>query len=80
MREDGGPAPWGRDFASTSAGRWLSAHAWEFGFVLSYPPGSSDVTCYQAEPWHIRFVGRESATSIHASGLTLREWLWQHGG
>ena len=48
------------------------------GFVVSYPTGASDATCYDAEPWHVRWVGRDRAAAVQASGLTLREWLWGH--
>ena len=54
----------------------MKAHAWEYGFVMSYPKGKIDVTCYDFEPWHFRYVGRELAAQIHASGLTPREYLW----
>jgi D-alanyl-D-alanine carboxypeptidase len=64
--------PWG----STPAGKWMKAHAWEYGFVTSYPKGTSALTCYEDEPWHFRYVGRELAALIHASGLTPREYLW----
>ena len=57
---------------------WLSAHAWRFGFVLSYPPGRSPTwTCYKPEPWHYRYFGPERAAAIRSSGLSPREWLWQ---
>ncbi|MGC3981097.1 MAG: M15 family metallopeptidase [Steroidobacteraceae bacterium] len=38
------------EFATTSAYAWLSEHAHEFGFVLSYPAGNQQG--YQYEPWH----------------------------
>ena len=42
-----GGAPWaGYDWATADAGRWLLRHAWQYGFVLSYPRGARDVTCY----------------------------------
>jgi hypothetical protein len=44
--------------------------------VLSYPKESTARTCYASEPWHFRYVGRELAANIQASGLTLREYLW----
>ena len=28
------------------------------------------------EPWHYRYVGRDRAIWVRASGLTLREFLW----
>jgi zinc D-Ala-D-Ala carboxypeptidase len=58
---------------------WLAANAWRHGFVVSYPPDRSPAfTCYKPEPWHVRYVGRETARAVHDSGLSLREWLWQH--
>jgi D-alanyl-D-alanine carboxypeptidase len=58
---------------------WLVAFAWTFGFVMSYPAGSSpDVTCYALETWHYRYYGRDRAAAIHISGLTTREWLWAY--
>ena len=59
---------------------WLAANAWRHGFVVSYPPERSPTfTCYKPEPWHVRYVGGETARAVHNSGLSLREWLWLHG-
>jgi D-alanyl-D-alanine carboxypeptidase len=66
------------DFASTPQGTWIAAHAYEFGFVLSYPPDSKDRTCYDYEPWHLRYLGRDRAALIHDAGVTPREWLLTH--
>jgi D-alanyl-D-alanine carboxypeptidase len=66
------------DWGQTAAGDWLSRNGWKYGFVLSYPDGETDVTCYIYEPWHYRYVGRQMAADFHASGLTLREYLWQN--
>ena len=62
-------------FGRTPEGRWLAERAHEFGFVLSYPEGREQVTGYAYEPWHLRWVGRETAAAAHASGLTLTEFL-----
>ncbi len=61
--------------AETAEGRWMAEHAWEYGFVMSYPAGSQAVTCFSYEPWHYRWIGREAAAAHRASGLTLREYL-----
>jgi LAS superfamily LD-carboxypeptidase LdcB len=72
---DGQAAPWEySDFATTPTGSWLASHAAEYGFVMSLGKGKSDVTCYDYEPWHYRWVGRELASSIIATGLALREY------
>lgn len=62
-------------FADTPAGRWLANHAHEYGFIIRYPEGKEDITGYQYEPWHIRYLGVELATKVHQSGLCLEEYL-----
>jgi LAS superfamily LD-carboxypeptidase LdcB len=72
---DGIAAPWEySDWAATPTGGWLARHAAEHGFVMTYPPGKSAVTCYDYEPWHYRWVGRDLAARVVASGVTLREF------
>lgn len=72
---DGSAAPWEyADWATTPTGGWLAQHAREFGFVMSYPAGRSPVTCYDYEPWHYRWVGRDVALRVTSSGRTLREF------
>ncbi|HET7181958.1 MAG TPA: D-alanyl-D-alanine carboxypeptidase family protein, partial [Candidatus Limnocylindrales bacterium] len=61
---------------ATATGKWLAKHGWEFGWLMSYPKGKTDVTCYRYEPWHYRYLGRDLAKKIHDSGLTIREYLW----
>jgi D-alanyl-D-alanine carboxypeptidase len=76
----GGIAPWRyADWATSTEGAWLAANAWRFGWLMSYPKGSSAVSCYSYEPWHYRYVGRSTAAAVHAAGLTLRQWLWSQG-
>ncbi len=66
------------DWADSPAGAWLKANAWRYGFLMSYPDGYQEETCYQYEPWHYRYVGREMAADVRATGLTLREYLWKN--
>ncbi len=62
-------------FETYEAFTWLSQNAYRFGFILRYPKDKTEITGYQYEPWHYRFVGREAATDIYFSGLTLEEYL-----
>ena len=64
-------------FEQTAAGKWLAAHAHEYGFILRYPKGKESITGYQYEPWHFRYVGRELAGALHQSGLTMEE-AWSY--
>ncbi len=76
LRSLTGPEAWDLDdWATTPEGAWAAENAWRYGFVMSYPPGEEGVTCYMYEPWHYRYVGRAVAADVHASGLTLREYL-----
>jgi D-alanyl-D-alanine carboxypeptidase len=73
----GGIPPWEyRDWAATATGGWVADNAWRYGFVMSYPYGAGDVSCYDYEPWHYRYVGQELAAAIHASGAVPREAIW----
>jgi D-alanyl-D-alanine carboxypeptidase len=74
----GGGSPWTHAFVHSRHGQWLAVNAWRFGWIQSYPPGAETRTCYGAEAWHYRFVGRDVAAEVHASGMTLRAWLWLH--
>ncbi|MGN0562428.1 MAG: M15 family metallopeptidase [Candidatus Fimenecus sp.] len=63
------------DFISTKEFSWLTAHAYEYGFILRYPENKTDITGVMYEPWHWRFVGKEAAAAMHQSGQCLEEYL-----
>jgi zinc D-Ala-D-Ala carboxypeptidase len=51
-------------FENTDAFRWLTRHAQEFGFELSFYKNNPQGVSY--EPWHWRYVGSPKATAIFA--------------
>ncbi len=55
---------------------WLDENAWKYGFILRYPDGKTEVTGINYEPWHYRYVGKETAEEIHSRGITLEEY-WE---
>ena len=61
--------------AKTATQKWLMEHSWEYGWILRYPDGKSEITGIIYEPWHYRYVGREVAAEIHELGLCLEEYL-----
>lgn len=80
FRTVGGASPWHyADWATTTEGAWLADNGWRFGWVMSYPRGTTAVSCYRYEPWHYRYLGRDAAAAIHAAQVTPREWLWTQG-
>ena len=60
-------------FADTPQGEWLAANSWQYGFILRYPNGYTDVTGYQFEPWHYRYIGVAASTEYHREGATTLE-------
>jgi D-alanyl-D-alanine carboxypeptidase len=50
------------EFAKTDAFRWLTLHAQEYGFELSFPENNPQGVSYQ--PWHWRFVASPEAQTI----------------
>lgn len=53
-----------QDFQQTKAFRWLTQHAEEFGFEMSFPLNNAQGVSY--EPWHWRFVGSSQARAVFA--------------
>ncbi len=54
---------------------WLMEHCWDYGFILRYPNGTTEITGIIYEPWHYRYVGEPFAQEIRRMGLTLEEYL-----
>ena len=50
----------------------------EFGFILRYPKGKENITGYNYEPWHIRYVGFEDANIIYKNCQTLEEYVFEN--
>lgn len=44
-----------------------------FGFILRYPKGKENITGYNYEPWHIRYIGDDAAMEI--GDKVLEEYL-----
>ncbi len=62
-------------FSETPEAAWLAQHCAEYGFIIRFPEGKENITGYQYEPWHIRYVGKETAKEIQKYNLTLEEYL-----
>lgn len=62
-------------FADYPEGEWINEHCSEYGFIIRYPKGKTDITGYDYEPWHLRYVGTEAAAEITEQGITLEEYL-----
>lgn len=63
------------EFGQAIEGKWIKENAHKFGFIIRYPKESVDITGYSYEPWHIRYVGKETAKEIFEKNITLEEYL-----
>ena len=63
------------EFTNTAAAKWLEQHCWEYGFILRYPKGKEDITGYQYESWHFRYVGSPTVAQEIRKVGTLEEYL-----
>lgn len=63
------------DFENTTAFSWLEENAAKYGFIMRYPKDKVDITKYEYEPWHYRYVGKEHAAKINAGSFTLEEYI-----
>lgn len=63
------------EFKDTDEGKWVAENCHKYGFIIRYPEDKESVTGYMYEPWHIRYLGRETATAVYESGLCLEEYL-----
>ena len=62
-------------FANTDEGKWVADNCYKYGFIIRYPKGKENITGFIYEPWHIRYLGEDTAKSVYDSGLTLEEYL-----
>ena len=60
---------------NTKTQQWLMAHSWEYGWILRYPNGKTELTGIIYEPWHYRYVGKELAAELHELDMCLEEYL-----
>ncbi len=63
------------NYGNTAAGKWLANNAHKYGFIIRYPKGKTHITGYKYEPWHIRYIGTNHATTIYNKQITLEEYL-----
>lgn len=62
-------------FENTPEGRWLKQNAYKYGFHLRYQKDKEEITGYQFEPWHFRYVGNELAKKLYDTNQTMEEFF-----
>ena len=62
------------DFDKTKEFEWLRDNSYKYGFILRYPKDKENITGYDYESWHYRYVGKQAAKIIHDENITFEEY------
>lgn len=54
--------------------KWMQNNSYKYGFIIRYAKGTTPITGYIEEPWHLRYVGIDVATDIHEKNITFDEY------
>jgi len=64
------------EFENTDAFKWLFNNCYKYGFILRYQKGKEDITGYNYEPWHFRYIGDvDIAKDIMERGICFEEFI-----
>ncbi|MBP9988534.1 MAG: M15 family metallopeptidase [Ruminococcus sp.] len=64
-----------QSFENTKEGQWLAKNCYKYGFIIRFPKGKENETGYMYEPWHVRYLGVDTATKVYNSGKSLERYL-----
>ena len=53
---------------------WMKENCYKYGFILRYDINKEDITGYQYEPWHYRYVGLKVSEYIYRNKITFEEY------
>ncbi|MBI1952193.1 M15 family metallopeptidase [Candidatus Saccharibacteria bacterium] len=62
-------------FGDMAEGKWLAANAHDYGFIIRYQKNKTNLTGYDYEPWHLRYVGVELAAVLNKADQTLEQFF-----
>lgn len=62
-------------FEETKEFNWMQENAYKYGFILRFPKDKENITGYQYESWHYRYVGKEIAKYLFKNTMTLEEYI-----
>ena len=53
--------------------KWIIDNCYKYGFILRYPKDKEDITGYNYEPWHFRYVG-DLAKYLYMNNMLLEDY------
>ena len=61
-------------FKITKEYKWMLENAYKYGFILRYPENKEEITGFNGETWHFRYVGEDIAKYIKEHDITYEEY------
>ncbi len=58
-----------RAFVNTPEYPWVRDNCYKYGFIIRYTTDIENITGYEDEPWHIRYVGVDVSTDMKEKGI-----------
>lgn len=65
----GAPGGSQREFIKTPEYEWVKENCHKYGFIIRYLEETEEITGYEFEPWHIRYVGVDVSTDMKNKGI-----------
>ena len=53
------------EIVDSDESKWMIDNAYKYGFILRYPKGKENITGYNYEPWHYRYVGYPTSLEFY---------------
>jgi len=67
-------------FGTTRRYAWLKENAHMYGFIERYPASLGEITGYIHEPWHWRYVGKDTASAMKREKIETMEMFFGISG
>ena len=61
-------------FKSSPEYKWMLKNSYKYGFILRYPEEKENLTGYNSESWHFRYVGLDVSKYIFEKNITFDEY------
>lgn len=58
-----------RQFVNTPEFPWVRDNCYKYGFIIRYLEETEEITGYESEPWHLRYVGVDVSTDMKNKGI-----------
>jgi D-alanyl-D-alanine carboxypeptidase len=58
-----------RQFVNTPEFPWVRDNCYKYGFIIRYLEETEEITGYESEPWHLRYIGIEASTQMKEEGI-----------